>query len=150
MKTHHIGISQQPNFLYNLENRYEALLDDWRLEHNNSVATPAHQYGLFVAFGSDNLPVNPMVGLYVAITRKGPSGRVHGAMEAVGRAEAIRRYTADGPWLSREEKVKGSIEPGKYADLVVLPFDPLTADPQAILAGKVDMTFVDGKLVYQR
>ncbi len=150
MARDHIAIAQQPNFLYNLENRYVALLDDWRLAHNNPIATPAHTFGLFMAFGSDNLPIGPLVGLYAAITRKGPSGAVHGPEEAIGRAEAIRRYTADGAWLSREEAIKGSLEPGKLADMVVLPFDPLTADPQAFLDGKVDMTFVGGKLVYAR
>ena len=150
MKRDGIMIAQQPNFLYNLEDRYEANLDDWRLAHNNSVATPANKFGLFVAFGSDNLPINPMVGLYAAITRKGPSGRVHGPGEAVSRAAALRMYTANGAYLSWEEKEKGTLEPGKLADMVVLPFDPLTAPPEAILAGKVDMTFLAGKLVYSR
>ena len=104
-----------------------------------------------MAFGSDNLPINPMVGLYVAITRKGPSGTAFGAAsEAVSRTEAIRMYTANGPYLSWEENQKGTIEPGKFADMVVLPFDPLTAAPETILNGKVDMTFLAGKLVYSR
>jgi predicted amidohydrolase YtcJ len=151
MKRDAIMIAQQPNFLYNLEDRYEANLDDWRLEHNNPVATPSKKFGLFVAFGSDNLPINPMTGLYAAITRKGPSGRAHGAAsEGVSRADAIRMYTANGPYLSWEEKSKGTIEPGKFADMVVLPFDPMTADPETILNGKVDMTFLAGKLVYSR
>lgn len=148
MARDHIMIAQQPNFLYNLENRYVALLDDWRLAHNNAVATPAHKFGIFVAFGSDNLPVEPLVGLYAAITRKGPSGTVHGAEEAVSRPEAIRMYTANGAYLSWEEKDKGSLEPGKLADMVVLPFDPLTADPQVFLDGKVTATFLGGRLVY--
>ena len=150
MARDHIWIAQQPNFLYNLENRYVALLDDWRLAHNNPIATPAHRFGIFMAFGSDNLPIGPLVGLYAAITRKGPSGAVHGAEEAVSRAEAIRMYTANGAYLSREETIKGTLEPGKLADMVVLDFDPLTADPQAFLDGHVAMTFVGGKLVYQR
>ncbi len=148
MARDHIWIAQQPNFLYNLENRYAATLDDWRLAHNNPIATPAHKFGIFMAFGSDNLPVGPLVGLYAAITRKGPSGAVHGADEAVGVAEAIRMYTANGAYLSREEAIKGTLEPGKLADMIVLPFDPLTAQPQAFLNGHVDMTFVGGKLVY--
>jgi len=150
MARDHIWIAQQPNFLYNLENRYAALLDDWRLEHNNAVATPAHKFGIFMAFSSDNLPVGPLVGLYAAITRKGPSGMVHGAEEAVGRAEAIRMYTANGAYFSREERDKGTLEPGKLADMIVLPFDPLTADPQVFLDGHVAMTFVGGKQVYTR
>lgn len=150
MRKDSIAIAQQPNFLYNLEDRYIANLDDWRLEHNNSLTTPVHKFGLFMAFGSDNLPINPAVGLYAAITRKGPSGQVHGAGEALSRQEAIRMYTAAGPYLSWEEKTKGTIEPGKFADMVVLPIDPLTAPPEAILTMKVDMTFIGGTLAYDR
>jgi len=148
MARDHVMIAQQPNFLYNLEDRYTQVLDDWRLAHNNAIATPVKKFGLFMAFGSDNLPVGPLVGLYAAITRKGPSGTVHGAEEAVSRAEAIRMYTANGAWLSWEESQKGTLEPGKLADMIVLPFDPMTAPPEALLKGKVDMTFVGGKLVY--
>lgn len=151
MKRDKIMIAQQPNFLYNLEDRYEQTLDDWRLAHNNAVGTPANKFGLFVALGSDNLPINPMVGLYAAVTRKGPSGCAHGFKEeAVSRQEAIRMYTANGAFLSWEEKIKGTLEPGKLADMVVLPFDPLTADEKTLLEGKVDMTFVGGKLVFER
>lgn len=151
MQRNAIGIAQQPNFLYNLEDRYEQTLDDWRLAHNNPLGTPVRKFGLFAALGSDNLPVNPMVGLYAAVTRKGPSGRSHGfAEEAVSRIDALRMYTANGAYLSWEEKIKGTLEPGKLADMVVLPFDPLTADEQTLLNGTVDMTFVGGKLLYTR
>lgn len=144
-----IMIAQQPNFLYNLEGRYEETLDPWRLAHNNSVATP-RKAGLFVAFSSDNLPIGPMVGLYAAVTRKGPSGRVHGPEEAVSRADAIRMYTANPAYLSWEEDIKGTLEPGKLADMIVLDHDPLTEPEAGLLTTKVDMTFVGGKLVYDR
>jgi predicted amidohydrolase YtcJ len=150
MAQDHVMIAQQPNFLYNLDDRYSALLDDWRLAHNNAIATPVKTYGLFMAFSSDNLPIGPLVGLYAAVTRKGPSGAVRGPEEAVSRQEAIRMYTANGPYLSWEEKEKGTLEPGKLADMVVLPFDPLTAPPEVLLKGHVDMTFLGGKLVYDR
>jgi predicted amidohydrolase YtcJ len=150
MAQDHVMISQQPNFLYNLDDRYSALLDDWRLAHNNAVATPVKKFGLFMAFSSDNLPIDPFVGLYAAVTRKGPTGAVRGAEEAVSREEAIRMYTANGPYLSWEEKEKGTLEPGKLADMIVLPFDPLTVPEETLLKGYVDMTFLGGKLVYQR
>jgi hypothetical protein len=150
MAQDHVMIAQQPNFLYNLDDRYAALLDDWRLAHNNAVATPVKKFGLFMAFASDNLPIGPLVGLYAATTRKGPTGAVRGADEVVSRAEAIRMYTANGAYLSWEEKEKGTIEPGKLADMIVLPFDPLTAPEETFLTGKVDMTILGGKLVYQR
>ncbi len=145
-----IMIAQQPNFEYNLEDRYEETLDPWRLAHNNSVATPAHKYQLFVAFGSDNLPIGPMYGLYAATTRKGSSGKVHGSEEAVTPEEAIRMYTAAGPYLSWEEKKKGSLEVGKFADMIVLSADPLKVPAEQLLKTSVDMTFVNGKLVYEK
>jgi predicted amidohydrolase YtcJ len=146
----HIRISQQPNFTYTLEERYVATLDDWRLQHTNSVATPWKKHGLFVAFGSDDLPIGPMVGLYTAVTRKGQSGTVYGAEEAVTIQEALRMYTANGPYLTWEEKIKGTIEPGKLADMIVLDADPLTNPPEALLKTNVDLTIIGGKVVYDR
>ena len=107
-------------------------------------------HGIFIAFSSDNLPIGPMVGLYAAISRKGPSGRVHGGGEAIPRELALRMYTANPAYLSWEENSKGSLEPGKFADMIVLDHDPLTVPAEQLLETKVDMTFVGGKLVYQR
>jgi predicted amidohydrolase YtcJ len=146
----HIRIAQQPDFTYTLEGRYLATLDDWRVQHANSVATPWKRYGLFVAFGSDNLPIGPMVGLYTAVTRKGQSGRVYGPEEAIGIRDALRMYTANGPYLTWEEKIKGTLEPGKLADVIVLDSDPLTSPPEKLLTTKVDLTIVGGKIVYDR
>jgi predicted amidohydrolase YtcJ len=145
-----IMIAQQPNFLYNLEARYEATLDDWRLAHNNSVVTPTKKHGIFMAFSSDNLPIDPRVGLYAATTRKGPSGRTHGADEAVTRQEALRMYTANGPHLSWEEKTKGTLEAGKLADMCVIQQNPLKVADSDLLTMNVDMTFVGGKEVFRR
>lgn len=145
-----IGIAQQPNFLYNLEARYVATLDDWRLRHNNAIGTPAKKFGIFVALSSDNLPIGPMVGLYAAVTRKGPSGTVYGPEESVTIAEAIRMYTADAARLTFEESIKGSIEVGKLADLIVLDTDPLTSGADRLLDTKVDLTLLGGNVVYDR
>ena len=153
MKTMHdnaIMIAQQPNFLYNLEARYEATLDDWRLEHNNPIATPVKKHGIFMAFSSDNLPIDPRVAIYAATTRKGPSGRVHGIEEKVSREEAIRMHTANGAHLSWEEKTKGTLEAGKLADMVILNQDPLKVADSELLTLDVDATFVGGKIAHKR
>jgi len=150
MARDHIGIAQQPNFTYTLEGRYVATLDDWRTQHTNSVSTPWKKHGLFVAFGSDNLPIGPMVGLYTAVTRKGRSGQVYGAEEAISIQDALRMYTANGPYLTFEEKLKGTLEPGKLADMIVLDTDPLTSPPEALLKTHVDLTILGGKVVYER
>jgi predicted amidohydrolase YtcJ len=138
----------QPNFLYTLENRYVETLDGERLEHVNPVGRPMKK-GVFIAFGSDNLPIDPRVGLYAAVTRKGMSGRVFGPDEAVTIQEALRMYTVNSAYLSWDEHKKGSIEAGKLADLIVLDRDPLTVPPQQLLTMRVLMTIVNGKAVYQ-
>ena len=146
-----IMIAAQPNFGWNLEGRYVETMDDWRLLHNNSVKTPAKKFGLLVTFGSDNLPIDPRIGLYFAVTRRGPDGVQHGfAEEAVSREEAIRMYTANGPYLSWEEGIKGTLEPGKLADFVVVDRDTLTVPEQELLTLNFDQTYVGGKLVYER
>jgi len=146
-----IFIAQQPNFGYTLEGRYNQTMDDWRVTHNNSVATPVKKFGIFMAFGSDNLPIDPRVGLYFATTRRGPDGVRHGyEEERVSRPEAIRMYTANGPYLSWEENIKGTLEPGKLADMIVLDRDILTISDVQLLSLQVDRTYLGGKLVYER
>jgi predicted amidohydrolase YtcJ len=147
MAKDHIDIAQQPNFTYNLEGRYVATLEGKRLETNNAIATPVKR-GIFMAFGSDNLPIGPLVGLYAAVTRKGESGTVYGREEAVSMKDAITMYTRNGAVLTREETIKGTLEPGKLADMVVLPDDLLTVSPEKLLTMKVDMTIVGGRVVY--
>ena len=149
MAANHILIAQQPNFTYTLEGRYADNLDGYRLEHNNPVRTPMN-HGIFMAFGSDVLPIGPMVGLYAAVTRKGMSGKVWGADEAVTMPEAIRAYTRNAAYLNFDEQVKGTLEVGKLADMIVLAEDLLTINPSRILGVRVDMTIVGGKVVYER
>ncbi len=145
-----IHIAQQPNFTYNLEGRYVETLEGNRLATNNSITTPVKKYGLFMAFGSDNLPIGPFVGLYAAVTRKGESGKVYGPGEAVSMKEALTMYTRNGAFLTREEKIKGTLEAGKVADMLVLPEDLLNISPEKVLNMKVDMTIVGGKVLYER
>jgi predicted amidohydrolase YtcJ len=61
---------------------------------------------------------------------------------------AIRSITRDAAWLSRSENEIGSLEPGKFADLVVLESDPRKVEPKKISDIKVSQTWMDGKQVY--
>jgi predicted amidohydrolase YtcJ len=106
--------------------------------------------GVFMAFSSDILPIGPMVGLYAAVTRKGKSGVVYGADEAVPMIQALRAYTYNGAYLTREERLKGTLEPGKLADVIVLSDDLLTILPERMLQTKVDLTVLGGRVVYER
>lgn len=144
-----IVAAAQPNFLYTLESRYVETLEGNTLEHVNPVAVPAKK-GVFITFGSDILPVDPRVGLYSAVTRKGRGTRVYGPDEAVSIQEAIRMYTINVAYMNHDEKKKGTLEVGKYADMIVLDRDPLSIPPEQLLTMQVDMTFIGGKQVYQR
>ena len=149
MARHGIAITQQPNFTYTLEGRYVENLDGWRLQNNNPLRTPMG-HGITMAISSDILPIGPMVGLYAAVTRKGMSGAVYAAGEAISMEEAIRAYTLTGAWMLFEEDVKGSLEAGKYADMIVLSEDLLSIDPEQIMDVEVEQTWLAGELVYQR
>jgi predicted amidohydrolase YtcJ len=105
-----------------------------------------------IAGGNSDCPViyySPFVQIYAAVTRKSSSGQVVGSEEAIEVMEAIRVYTWNGAYLSREEDKLGSIEPGKLADLIVLDRDILTIDPEDLLNIQVLKTIVDGKIVYK-
>ena len=147
MAQHGIHITQQPNFTYTLEGRYVANLDGWRLEHNNPVRSPM-DHGIHVAISSDILPIGPLVGIYAAVTRKGMSGRVFGADEAITIEEAIQGDTIKGAYLGFEEDIKGSLEPGKLADMIVLSKDILTVDAEEIMGIEIEQTYVGGNLVF--
>ncbi len=149
MAEYGIAITQQPNFTYTLEGRYVDYLDGDRLEHNNPLRTPMN-HGIHVALSSDILPIGPLTGIYAAVTRRGLSGRVFAADEALTVMEALQAYTLYGAYLSFEEGQKGSIEPGKLADMIVLDRDILDLDPAHIMDVKVDQTWLGGKLVFSR
>jgi predicted amidohydrolase YtcJ len=111
--------------------------------------------GATLAFGSDwpVAPLDPVLGIYAATTRrtldgKNPNGWV--PEQRISVAQAVHAYTLAAAFAEHQEKVKGSIEPGKLADLVVLSDDIFTIAPEAIEKTKVDMTIFDGKIIYER
>ena len=70
--------------------------------------------------------------------------------QALSREDALRCATIEGAWLSFEEDVKGSIEPGKLADMAVLSADPLSCPEDDIKDIVAETTIVGGRVVYQR
>lgn len=95
-------------------------------------------------------PSNPLWGMACAVTRKTRSGADIGSEERISPLEALRMYTINGAHASFEEAIKGSIEVGKLADLVVLGANPLAAEPWAIKDIPVERTIIDGEIVFER
>jgi len=111
--------------------------------------------GARVALGSDwsVAPATPIEGIYAAVTRRtlddlNPDGWV--PEQKITVEEALRGYTIDAAYASYEEDVKGSLEPGKLADFVILDRDLTTMPPAEIRDAKVDLTVVGGNIVYER
>lgn len=116
---------------------------------------PVRKYldrGIVVASSSDvpsTVSANPFVALYTLVTRKNNLGREVALQEAVTREEALRTYTTNGTWLTREECLKGSIESGKVADLVILDRDYFSVPDEEIKDIQVEQTMVAGNFVWR-
>jgi len=95
-------------------------------------------------------PEEPLRNISVAATRKAPSGRVLAPEERLTVEQAIRAQTIDAAWQLFSDDAVGSLEVGKYADLVVLSADPRTVPPEEIADLDVRATFLAGRQVYQQ
>ena len=112
--------------------------------------------GVLPVSGSDSEPPtpetpglnNPFIRLHFFVTRRAPGGKVMAPEQRVSRAEALKFATINSAYATFEEKLKGSIEPGKLADFVVLSGDYLTVPEDDILKLHPLATYVGGRLVY--
>ena len=107
--------------------------------------------GIRVAPGSDYPPgpFEPLMAMQSAVTRTDIKGNVWGAPQRVTAEEALRTQTLHGAYASFEEHLKGSIERGKLADLVVLARDPLREPPGSLISIPVERTMVGGRWVFE-
>jgi len=93
-------------------------------------------------------PEEPLRNISVAVTRTAPSGRVLAPEERLTVDQAIRAQTLDAAWQLFSDDVIGSVEVGKYADLVVLSADPRTVPPEQIADLEIRATYLAGRQVY--
>lgn len=150
----HVIASMQP---------YHAIDDGrWveaRIGHERAESSYAWRsfldHGVTLAFGTDwdVAPLNPMLGLYAAVTRatldgKHPAGWI--PQQKITLAEAVEAYTLGSAFAEFQEKDKGTITPGKLADMVILSDDIFAMKPEGIRDVKVETTIVGGKIVYGR
>jgi predicted amidohydrolase YtcJ len=119
------------------------------------LTTPVRMYldaGLLVSSGTDApvVPYPPLWTIYHFVTRDTLSGGVMGLEQRITRKEALELATINNARLMFDETRKGSIEPGKLADLVVLSDDILSGPPERIRDAQVMMTVVGGKVVFEQ
>lgn len=114
---------------------------------------------LVIGGGSDHMvildsmtstnPWNPWLGLWVALTRQTERGGIHNPRERLTREQALRFYTINNARLNFEEREKGSLESGKYADLIMVDRDISSCPVDEVRTTKVLLTMVNGKIVWQ-
>lgn len=107
--------------------------------------------GIRAAPGSDYTasPAEPMLWLRSEVTRTDASGHSWGANQRITVEEAIRCSTVNGAYASFEENIKGTLEPGQLADLVVWDHDLMTIDPMSFMSVKPERTMLGGRWVYE-
>lgn len=145
-----MSIATQPPFVYYSGERYLATVPKERQPMLYRFGA-MFKAGLTVAASSDSPVVdnNPLVGIYAAVSRKTEGGHSLLPQESVSAAQALAMYTLHGARVSRENAIKGSIAPGKLADMVLLSADPTREDTEAIKDIRVVMTVVGGRVVWE-
>lgn len=140
----------QPNFIYELGDSYIRNFTEEQL----ALSYPGRTWfdrGI-VAVGSSDVPVvdcNVLRNLCSAVTRLTATGQRMGPEQGVTIEEALRMFTLHGAFASFEEGSKGTITPGKLADLVVLSEDPRGVAAETLPGLSVEMTVVDGRVAYE-
>jgi len=140
----------QPAFVYHNGERYLATVSPERRRWLYRIGSFLDA-GLVVAAGSDApvAPDNPLLGIYAAVTRRAASGQQLLPDEAISAENALAMYTVNAAYASFEEDIKGSIAPGKLADMAVLSADPLLSPPDAIKDIRVEMTIIGGGVAWE-
>jgi hypothetical protein len=154
-----LGISaeMQPMWLYRDGANLAKTLGEKRLKYFLAFKS-WFDNGLVAGGGSDHRagldslaslnPWNPWLGVWATLTRETEQGTTINPEERLTREQAVKLYTYNNAWLNFEEKKKGSIEAGKFADLIVIDTDILKCPVDDILNTKVLLTMVGGKIVW--
>jgi hypothetical protein len=146
-----VVVASQPSFLYYLGDSFHENLGEersaWVKPHKAWIDN-----SMMVASGTDSpvTPYDPFPSLWASIARRTEvKGVQMGAEQGVTREEAIRLYTINGAYHTFEEGIKGSIEPGKLADMIVIDRDILTCPEEDIKDTKVLRTILGSRTVYK-
>lgn len=127
-------------------------LGNWRAQKESYAWRSLLDYGTVICNGTDAPveDVDPVPNFYASVTRKTKKGWAFYPEQKMTREEALKSYTINGAYATFEENIKGSLTPGKLADIVVLSKNILTVPENEIKDTKVLYTIIGGKIVYQR
>jgi len=139
-----------PLFIYYSGDRYLATIKPEQLQWLYRFRSLLNS-GSIVAAGSDSpiVPDSPLVGIYGAVTRQTESGQRLLPEECISASQALAMYTINAAYASFEENIKGSITPGKLADLIILSDDPTGVTAEQIKDIRVEMTIIGGEVVWE-
>ncbi len=143
-----VTVVTQPSFLYYNGDRYLQTVPRNELDHLYPFRSMLES-GLLVGAGSD-FPIagpNPLVSIYAAVTRKSESGAAL-PQQGISVFDALRMHTVMAAASNFEERVKGSLTPGKYADIVMLSENPLSIDAEKLKSIRVVLTVLAGRVVF--
>ena len=145
-----IAASMQTIFISELGKNFRQYLDQQYLDHCYPVKSVL-QHGILTALSSDAPVVsdlNPLKGIAAAVTRRDNEGFEIAPLEAISVKAALKGYTLSAAAISGNAKM-GTLEPGQYADLVMLDKDPMQVDASGLSSIKVEKTYINGICVYQ-
>jgi len=146
-----IIVVTQPSFIYYSGDRYLQTVSAQELNHLYPIRTLLKS-GVKVAASSDCpiAPASPLVGIYAATSRTTETGEAVLSEEKITPEEALRMYGENAAQATFDEGMKGSISPGKLADLVVLNGDPTKVPINELKDMRVEMTILNGRVVYEK
>jgi hypothetical protein len=145
-----VGVT--PTFIRHGGDSYRYLFGDTRMERL-MVTREWLEAGVHIALGADapGMPWHtPQMTMWVVMTRLPYSNKVIGPEQRLTFREALRAHTMGAAYAAHEEKIKGSLEPGKLADVTVWTEDPYALPVGRLYNAMIDLTMVSGKVVYQK
>ncbi len=140
--------AMQPNFTHTMASFYNMALSPAKAQTNNPQQTFI-KLGVPMSLGTDSLPDGPLVAIYGAVTRRGTDGKVYGPEERLTLDQAIYNATMGSAFMTFDEDNRGSLEPGKFADITVLDRDIFTIPVEDIRTLTVAQTIINGEVAWQ-
>jgi predicted amidohydrolase YtcJ len=146
-----VTVVTQPAFIYYNGERYLRTVPAEKLPYLYPIATLL-KHKIQVSGSSDCpvVPPNPLTGIFAATSRRAQTGELVSPEERILVEEALRLFTINAARAIFEESNRGTITPGKLADLVILNGDPTQLPPETIPKLRIDMTILDGQVVWER